>query len=273
MLARFISTCTVSIVTLCFWRLLASWVGFSLLVLVSRKQFGGEIQLQKARMVLTVLFTTTRHPISPQKSPQNAVWCLIFGIQFWIPKGAHLYDTPVEVQPRAPWRSTLSKWLWFTSKSPADEPISSKARVPVPGHPKKDLQSILRNEQETLSLVDLFCLNRKKIFWNFWKPSEDFRPDFFFCLMFPSKCSKVIFFHRWPLAFLPQTTGFCESFPMRSSLDVPSVGGPHSRIGMKEIFSADCDYFGLKSQSSRGYKPCDTFLRMPETFVARRELE
>lgn len=193
MLARFISTCTVSIVTLCFWRLLASWVGFSLLVLVSRKQFGGEIQLQKARMVLTVLFTTTRHPISPQKSPQNAVWCLIFGIQFWIPKGAHLYDTPVEVQPRAPWRSTLSKWLWFTSKSPADEPISSKARVPVPGHPKKDLQSILRNEQETLSLVDLFCLNRKKIFWNFWKPSEDFRPDFFFVLCSPANVQRLFF--------------------------------------------------------------------------------
>ena len=36
---------------------------------------------------------------------------------------------------------------------------------------------------------------------------------------------------------------------------------------MKEICSADCDYFGLKSQSSRGYKPCDTFLRMPETFL------
>ena len=76
------------------------------------------------------------------------------------------------------------------------------------------------------------------------------------------------------MTFLPQNHRFFLRIVPNEVIFGRSIGwGAPLEDWVGEIFSADCDYFGLKSQSSRGYKPCDTFLRMPETFVARRELE
>ena len=88
----------------------------------------------------------------------------------------------------------------------------------------------------------------------------------FFLVYVPQQMLKgySFFFH---LTFLPQTTGFCESFPMRSSLDVPSVGGPHSRIGLERFFGGLWWFWFKKVNPSRGYKPKPHFWECPKLLL------
>ena len=237
MLARFISTCTVSIVTLCFRRLLASWVGFSLLVLVSRKQFWGEkFNSRKDGWFWPFSSPQPAIPFLKTKPPKR---CLV--LDFWYsifeyPKG----PTCMILQLRQPTPEhpgdPPSQKLIFTSKSPRWCTNFFKRVVPVPGHTRKKtyckhLEKMNKKHLSKMGLVFVWTGRKSSGIFGSLRKTLDL---IFFGLCSPANVERLFFFFH--LTFLPQTTGFCESFPMRSSLDVPSVGGPHSRIGFGEIF-------------------------------------